>query len=268
MQDHIGHHANIGLTLHSQIIWAVKHSHIGDAFFDLDAAAFLCTQLPNTSTAARTSASATHVEADAQTHRQTSAASKGGTQPTPDLLKPQSAPKAAAHSDVTSKHRQAADRLSPAQIDAAEQPASEQHESNGALQPLTSSVNPSRQQQDSSMQQSQKRSLQAKRSPEKGSSRLEDASMQQLPQRSRHQRRPPASQQALANHSTEPAETTAAVGQQQAESQSVKAHQQQASHAASTDPGVTKPNIKAKQVCQSIEQHKQSAPKSLFCSAS
>ena len=32
---------------HLQVIWAVKHSHIGDAFFDLDAAAFLCTQIPN-----------------------------------------------------------------------------------------------------------------------------------------------------------------------------------------------------------------------------
>ena len=36
-----------------QVVWAVKHRHIGDAFFDLDAAAFLCTHLPQASTAAQ-----------------------------------------------------------------------------------------------------------------------------------------------------------------------------------------------------------------------
>ncbi|KAL3152549.1 hypothetical protein ABBQ32_001576 [Trebouxia sp. C0010 RCD-2024] len=32
-----------------EVVWAVKHTHIGDAFFDLDAAAFLCTHLPQAS---------------------------------------------------------------------------------------------------------------------------------------------------------------------------------------------------------------------------
>lgn len=36
------------------MIWAVRHGHIGDAFFDLDAAAFLCSQLPNIQPAAAT----------------------------------------------------------------------------------------------------------------------------------------------------------------------------------------------------------------------
>ncbi len=40
-----------------QVIWTVKHKHIGDAFFDLDAAAFLCTQLPTASSAAQISES-------------------------------------------------------------------------------------------------------------------------------------------------------------------------------------------------------------------
>lgn len=39
-----------------QVVWAVKHSHIGDAFFDLDAAAFLCTQLPQADSPAQSSA--------------------------------------------------------------------------------------------------------------------------------------------------------------------------------------------------------------------
>ncbi len=38
-----------------QVIWAVKHKHIGDAFFDLDAAAFLCSQLPAASPASQDS---------------------------------------------------------------------------------------------------------------------------------------------------------------------------------------------------------------------
>ena len=38
-----------------QVVWAVKHSHIGDAFFDLDAAAFLCTQLPQARSPAQSS---------------------------------------------------------------------------------------------------------------------------------------------------------------------------------------------------------------------
>lgn len=38
-----------------QVIWTVKHTHIGDAFFDLDAAAFLCTQLPQASSSAQSS---------------------------------------------------------------------------------------------------------------------------------------------------------------------------------------------------------------------
>ncbi len=38
-----------------QVIWAVKHKHIGDAFFDLDAAAFLCGQLPVASPASQDS---------------------------------------------------------------------------------------------------------------------------------------------------------------------------------------------------------------------
>jgi len=38
-----------------QVIWAVKHKHIGDAFFDLDAAAFLCSQLPGASPASQDS---------------------------------------------------------------------------------------------------------------------------------------------------------------------------------------------------------------------
>ena len=36
-------------------MWAVKHSHIGDAFFDLDAAAFLCTQLQHARSPAHSS---------------------------------------------------------------------------------------------------------------------------------------------------------------------------------------------------------------------
>ena len=31
-----------------QVVWAVKHAHVGDAFFDLDAAQFLLTQMPHT----------------------------------------------------------------------------------------------------------------------------------------------------------------------------------------------------------------------------
>lgn len=38
-----------------QVVWAVKHSHIGDAFFDLDAAAFLCTQISQARPPAQTS---------------------------------------------------------------------------------------------------------------------------------------------------------------------------------------------------------------------
>ena len=38
-----------------QVVWAVRHSHIGDAFFDLDAAAFLCTQLPQARSPAHSS---------------------------------------------------------------------------------------------------------------------------------------------------------------------------------------------------------------------
>ncbi len=38
-----------------QVIWAVQHKHIGDAFFDLDAAAFLCSQLPVASPASQDS---------------------------------------------------------------------------------------------------------------------------------------------------------------------------------------------------------------------
>ncbi len=38
-----------------QVVWAVKHKHIGDAFFDLDAAAFLCGQLPVASPASQDS---------------------------------------------------------------------------------------------------------------------------------------------------------------------------------------------------------------------
>ena len=38
-----------------QVVWAVKHSHIGDAFFDLDAAAFLSTQLPQARSPAHSS---------------------------------------------------------------------------------------------------------------------------------------------------------------------------------------------------------------------
>ena len=38
-----------------QVIWAVKHKHIGDAFFDLDAAAFLYSQLPVASPASQDS---------------------------------------------------------------------------------------------------------------------------------------------------------------------------------------------------------------------
>ncbi|KAA6429030.1 MAG: hypothetical protein FRX49_01140 [Trebouxia sp. A1-2] len=38
-----------------EVIWAVKHKHIGDAFFDLDAAAFLCSQLPDASPASEDS---------------------------------------------------------------------------------------------------------------------------------------------------------------------------------------------------------------------
>ena len=43
-----------------QVVWAVKHSHIGDAFFDLDAAAFLCTQLPQTRSPAQSSEALEH----------------------------------------------------------------------------------------------------------------------------------------------------------------------------------------------------------------
>lgn len=39
-----------------QVVWAVRHGHIGDAFFDLDAAAFLCSQLPNIQPTSDTSA--------------------------------------------------------------------------------------------------------------------------------------------------------------------------------------------------------------------
>ncbi|KAL3142264.1 hypothetical protein ABBQ38_002606 [Trebouxia sp. C0009 RCD-2024] len=38
-----------------EVVWAIKHTHIGDAFFDLDAAAFLCTQLSQASSPAQSS---------------------------------------------------------------------------------------------------------------------------------------------------------------------------------------------------------------------
>lgn len=45
----------------------VKHQHIGDAFFDLDAAAFLCSQLPSASSAMRDSAAPQHSGSPAAT---------------------------------------------------------------------------------------------------------------------------------------------------------------------------------------------------------
>lgn len=45
----------------------VKHKHIGDAFFDLDAAAFLCSQLPSASSAMRDSAAPQHSASPAAT---------------------------------------------------------------------------------------------------------------------------------------------------------------------------------------------------------
>ena len=43
-----------------QVVWAVRHGHIGDAFFDLDAAAFLCSQLPNIQPTSDTSGKPRH----------------------------------------------------------------------------------------------------------------------------------------------------------------------------------------------------------------
>ena len=57
-----------------QVVWAVKHSHIGDAFFDLDAAAFLCTQLPQAqSPAQRSEAQASSAQHLAAQHSATNA---------------------------------------------------------------------------------------------------------------------------------------------------------------------------------------------------
>lgn len=56
-------HALSGL----EVIWVVKHKHIGDAFFDLDAAAFLCTQLPSASSTPHDSAAPKHSASPAAT---------------------------------------------------------------------------------------------------------------------------------------------------------------------------------------------------------
>ncbi|DBB05673.1 hypothetical protein WJX77_005847 [Trebouxia sp. C0004] len=73
-------HALSGL----QVIWAVKHKHIGDAFFDLDAAAFLCSQLPVASPASHDSpalSSAPQVSAACSSALQPTAKSPGQNPP-------------------------------------------------------------------------------------------------------------------------------------------------------------------------------------------
>lgn len=52
------------MSVFVQVKWTVKHMHIGDAFFDLDAAAFLCTRSPHAVTATQsTSAQSSEAEA-------------------------------------------------------------------------------------------------------------------------------------------------------------------------------------------------------------
>jgi len=63
-----------------QVIWAVKHKHIGDAFFDLDAAAFLCSQLPVASPASQDSAAS--ISPALPSALQASAACSSALQPT------------------------------------------------------------------------------------------------------------------------------------------------------------------------------------------